>query len=135
EVALVTGETRPAGVSFNASTADDDTRTIRIELTVDNEDQAIKSGLTSRISVKLPPTQAHYVKPSALTLADDGTVGVRVAVDDSARFLPVTILGGDRDGIWLGGLPDQIDLIVVGQEYVTDGTALDITRVELGAGS
>ncbi|NIY98565.1 efflux RND transporter periplasmic adaptor subunit, partial [Salipiger sp. HF18] len=41
--------------------------------------------------------------------------------DSPARFLPVTVLRDTRDGIWVGGLPAEIDLITLGQEYVTDG--------------
>lgn len=62
---------------------------------------------------------------SALTLDDDGRLGVRsVAADGTALFLPVTVLRDTRTGIWLGGLPRRVDIITVGQEYVTDGVPL-----------
>jgi multidrug efflux system membrane fusion protein len=59
---------------------------------------------------------------SALTLDNDGNIGVRVVGEgDIARFLPVGILRDTIDGIWVTGLPETVDVIVVGQEYVTDG--------------
>lgn len=59
---------------------------------------------------------------SALTLDNDGTLGVRlVTADNTAQFQPVSILRDTQEGVWLGGLPDQADVILLGQEYVTDG--------------
>ncbi len=135
KVTLVDGSETNGKISFIARTADEATRTFRVEVTVDNADGAIKSGLTSRITVTLPPVQAHYVPPSALSLADNGEVGVKIVEDGVARFLPVALLADDRDGVWIGGLPDAIDLIVVGGEYVTDGTPVDVSMVSPGAGS
>jgi multidrug efflux system membrane fusion protein len=55
-------------------------------------------------------------------LDNDGNIGVRVVGEgDIARFLPVGILRDTIDGIWVTGLPETVDVIVVGQEYVTDG--------------
>ena len=59
---------------------------------------------------------------SALTLNDDGALGVRlVDSDQTARFAPVTLLRDTVNGVWISGLDDKADVIVVGQEYVSDG--------------
>jgi multidrug efflux system membrane fusion protein len=68
------------------------------------------------------------VPASALTLDDDGHIGVRLAdADDMARFARVTVLRDSADGIWVSGLPDPARVIVRGQDYVTDGVALAVT--------
>ena len=36
-------------------------------------------------------------------------------------FNPVTILRDTPEGVWLAGLPDRADVIVVGQEFVRAG--------------
>ena len=60
--------------------------------------------------------------PSALTLNNDGTLGVRLVGDgDDVVFAPVKMLRDEPDGIWVSGLPDQAAVIVVGQDFVTDG--------------
>lgn len=57
-----------------------------------------------------------------MTLDDEGRLGVRIVDAQSlAQFVPVTLLRDTRDGVWLAGLPDQADVILVGQEYVVDG--------------
>ena len=36
-------------------------------------------------------------------------------------FHPVQLLRDTPQGVWLAGLPDALDVIVLGQEYVTAG--------------
>ncbi|MCR8547010.1 efflux RND transporter periplasmic adaptor subunit [Salipiger sp. P9] len=121
--ARLTGTTLVTGtVSFVARRADETTRTFRVEITLPNPDLAIRAGQTAEIAIEAEGALAHLLPQSALTLDDDGRLGVRtVAGDDSARFMPVTVLRDSREGIWVRGLPDTVDVITVGQEYVTDG--------------
>ena len=64
----------------------------------------------------------HLLPQSALTLDDTGALGVRVVSDgQTAQFVPVTVLRDSVEGIWVSGLDDEVSVIVVGQEYVTDG--------------
>ena len=42
-------------------------------------------------------------------------------VDGFAKFYKVKIVRDTTDGIWLSGLPDKVEVIIVGQEYVVDG--------------
>ena len=37
------------------------------------------------------------------------------------KFVPVTLLRDTPEGVWLTGLPETAEVIVIGQEYVTDG--------------
>ena len=72
---------------------------------------------------------AHLLPQSVLTLNDDGVLGVSSVVDGAVKFLPVTIASDTREGVWVLGLPLSVDVITVGQEYVTDGQAVDATNV------
>ena len=67
-------------------------------------------------------TQAHLLPQSALTLDDNGALGVRT-VDDNSKvvFFPTDIIRDTMKGVWLKGLPEKATVIVLGQEYVTDG--------------
>jgi len=44
-------------------------------------------------------------------------------LDDEGRvqFIQVSLVGDDDEGVWVTGLPQKIQLITVGQEYVTAG--------------
>lgn len=124
--ALLDGEIVEGVVSFIASAADPQTRTFKMEMTIPNEDMAIKEGLTAKISIPSKEVQAYKISPSILTLTDDGTVGVKI-VDDSniVQFQPVRLVKDTKDYLWIGGLPDQIRLITVGQEFVVSGQQVD----------
>ncbi|MBO6782898.1 MAG: efflux RND transporter periplasmic adaptor subunit [Alphaproteobacteria bacterium] len=121
-VRLIDGSTHEGIVRFVASVAEPATRTYRVELEVPNTDQAIRDGLTAEIAIPVESAMAHFVTPSTLTLNDDGIVGVRtVSEDDTVVFRPVEIIADEPGGVWLGGLPERIRLITVGQEFVIDG--------------
>lgn len=121
-VRLTDGRALSGRITFVARSADPLTRTFRVELTVPNSDQSIRDGQTAEIIIAAEGVQAHLIPASALTLNNDGTLGVRiVADDDTAQFAAVTFLRDSRDGAWITGLTDDAKIITVGQEYVTDG--------------
>ena len=114
-----------ARVTFLSRSADPTTRTFRVELTVPNPELAIRDGQTAEILIQSQGVMAHLLASSSLTLNDEGTLGVRtIDADTTAQFIPVTILRDTAEGIYVTGLPDQVDVITVGQEFVTDGVTV-----------
>lgn len=78
------------------------------------------------MTIPLPAVRAHKPSPGVLTLDDSGRVGVRtVEANNKVRFVPVTIIGQDADGLWVGGLPERATVITVGQEFVVDGQTVE----------
>ena len=113
-------------VSYVAHVADAGTRTYRFELEVDNPDNSIRDGLTSVISVATQSDKGHLVSPSVLTLADSGAIGIKIVnAEQQVEFLPVEILADTPEGVWLGGLPEAITLITVGQDFVVPGQPVE----------
>ncbi len=127
---LTSGREISGRVTFLARTADEATRTFRVEVEVPNSDLSIRDGQTVEIAVAAEGEPAHLLPASALTLNDDGLLGVRIAEDGLARFVPVSLLRDSVEGVWLSGLPEQAEVIVVGQEYVTDGVGVAVTLRE-----
>jgi len=122
EVRLVTGETMAGKVRYVSPSSEPDTRTFRVEVELPNPDGIARDGVTAVTRLALPVEKAHKISPAILTLSDEGIVGVRaVDGDDKTAFYPVKVLGGEDDGLWVGGLPEEVTVIVVGQEYVGDG--------------
>ncbi|WP_368187540.1 efflux RND transporter periplasmic adaptor subunit [Aestuariibius sp. HNIBRBA575] len=123
---LASGDEVRGRVTFLSRSADPDTRTFRVEVEVPNADLAIRDGQTAEILVASDGRSAHLLPQSALTLNDGGDLGVRVVdADQKAAFMPVSVLRDTVEGIWLTGLPDAVDVIVVGQEFVIDGVPVD----------
>jgi len=123
---LATGRQVRGTVSFLSRSADPQTRTFRVEVTVDNADLSIRDGQTADIIIASDGVMAHLLPSSALTLNDAGILGLRIVDEDQiARFAPVTFLRDTAEGVLLSGLPDRADVIVVGQEFVTDGVPVE----------
>ena len=122
---LTTGSQVVGEVTFVSRQADPSTRTFRVEITLPNPDAALRAGQTAEIGIEAEGALAHLLPQSALTLDDDGALGIRsVSEEGTAKFLPVTILRDTPTGVLVTGLPEAVDVITVGQEYVTDGVAL-----------
>ncbi|RFU13883.1 efflux RND transporter periplasmic adaptor subunit [Rhodobacteraceae bacterium W635] len=123
---LATGQEVQGTVTFLSRAADPQTRTFRVEIEVENSDLTIRDGQSAEILVSAPGQMAHLVASSALTLNDDGRLGLRIVDEtNTARFAPVTYLRDTADGVLVAGLPDTVDIIVVGQEFVTDGVPVE----------
>ncbi|MBY5934008.1 efflux RND transporter periplasmic adaptor subunit [Tateyamaria omphalii] len=122
----VTGE-----VTFLSRAADEMTRTFRVEIEVPNADLKIRDGQTAEIAISAAGEKAHLLPSSALTLNEDGALGLRT-VDGAGvvAFNPATVVRDTAQGIWLAGLPDEINVIVVGQEFVTAGVTVAPTFQE-----
>lgn len=121
-VKLVTGEAVEGKVRFVAEHADPTTRTFRLEVEVPNPNAKLRSGVSADIMIvpnRMIP--AHKISPGILVLEDTGVVGVRVVQNGIARFVPVQVISDGPDGMWIAGLPEKADIIVVGQEFVSNG--------------
>ncbi|MEL7150514.1 MAG: efflux RND transporter periplasmic adaptor subunit [Pseudomonadota bacterium] len=118
-------------VTFISRSADPTTRTFQVDVEVDNADLSIRDGQTAEIAIQADGETAHLLPQSALTLDDSGQLGVRLVKEGRADFAPVSVLRDTQDGIWITGLEPQAEVIVVGQEFVTTGVAVQPTYREI----
>ena len=124
---LIGGTELVGKLSFISRRADRITRTFRVEVTVPNPDLKIRDGSTAEIFIALDGDKGHLLPQSALTLDDIGRLGIRAAEDGKAIFYPITIINDSAEGIWVTGLPAEVTVIVVGQEFVIDGRRVAIS--------
>lgn len=118
-------------VIFLSRSADQATRTFLVEVTAANPDLAIRDGQSADISISAQGAKAHKIPASALTLDNEGTMGVRLVDDtDTVFFAPVRLLRDTPDGVVITGLPDTARVIIVGQEFVTEGVKVTVTEAE-----
>ncbi len=120
-------------VSFVSRSADPTTRTFRVDVRVPNPDLTLRDGETAEIAIASAGRRAHLVPQSALTLNDEGTLGLRLVDEENrVRFAQVTLMRDTPAGVWLTGLPERADIIVIGQEYVRAGVRVKPSYRELG---
>ena len=114
-------------ITFISPAAETSTRTFEITIEADNSDLAYKSGITTSILIEGSELQAHKISPSILTLQDDGSVGVKALSNENiVIFYPIQKVKDTVDGMWISGLPNIVNLIISGQEYVTNGQLIEL---------
>ncbi len=126
-VTTVTGQSVVGVVRYVSSSADRSTRSFAVEIELDNANGQLLDGITATAEIEVGQVPAHLIPQSALTLETDGTLGVRLVKDNITNFYPVQIITDQADGIWVGGLPVEANVIIIGQEYVNDGQEVDAT--------
>ena len=121
-VKLITGEELEGQVSFVSAIADANSRSFRIEVAINNNEQRIAAGISGEIRIPIEEISAHFLSPAMLALNDNGVLGVK-AVDPGSRvvFYPVTIIRTTPQGAWVTGLPRKIGVITLGQGFVRAG--------------
>ena len=114
-------------ITFISPSAETSTRTFEIEIEADNNDLSFKSGITASISIEGSELLAHKIPPSILTLQDDGTIGVKgLNSNNKVVFYPIQTVKDTVDGMWVSGLPEESNLIISGQEYVTIDQLIEV---------
>ena len=136
---LVDGRVVEGAVSYVGSVADEVTRTFTVEIEIDNADGQMIEGLTAELTLPIQQVSGHRVSPAVLSLSNDGEIGIKAVDDDGfVVFHPIEILGGTEDLLWVGGLPETLNMIVVGQEFVLDGQQVEPIAADdivVGAGA
>ena len=114
-------------ITFISPSAETSTRTFEIEIEADNSDLSFKSGITASINIEGSELLAHKIPPSILTLQDDGTIGVKgLDTNNKVIFYPIQTVKDTVDGMWVSGLPEEANLIISGQEYVTIDQLIEV---------
>jgi len=133
---LAGGREVVGAVSFIARSADPQTRTFRVDVMVPNADLSIRDGQSADILIGAASETGHLLPASALTLNDNGALGLRVVDGDGlVSFAPVSVLRDTPDGVWLAGLPDEVDAIIAGQEFTRDGARVAVTLRDANGGA
>jgi len=124
---LISGRYISGEVTFIASSADKNTRTFRVEISVDNKDRTIRDGVSAEIYIKGKQEAAHKISPAILSLNDQGKLGVRtVTSDNRVEFKEINILEDTNSGMWVSGLGEEARIITLGQEYVFQGQTVNV---------
>ena len=113
-------------IRYIAPESDAQSRTFRFELEVDNSGGDQLMGMSAEIHLPVRTVEAHQLTPAILSLNDAGEVGVKgIDSEGIVHFYPSEIALSDSEGIWLTGLPTEVDLITVGQGFVRDGDKVE----------
>lgn len=128
-VTFATGQERDGTIRYIAARADEDTRTFRVEIELPNPDGEIPSGISAEAKVPTETVMAHFVSPAALSLNDDGKLGIKtVDENNKVAFHPATIVLSSVDGAWITGLPKHARIITLGHGFVRIGEEVQVAE-------
>ena len=124
---VIAGQTYSgAQVSFLARQANAATKGYRVEALMENPDQLLRAGVSAQLNVQLAAVQAHLIPASSILLGDRGNSVVRVLLNDqTVTSVDIAVVGETREGIWVTGLPKEVVLVTVGQNYIIDGERVE----------
>ena len=124
---LISGKMIYGKVSFIASSADKNTRTFRVEISVNNKDRTIRDGVSAEIFIKGRQVPSHIISPAILSLNEQGKLGIRTVDDQNmVTFQEIQILEDTNNGMWVSGLEEKARIITLGQEYVFQGQVVNV---------
>ncbi|TYK67105.1 efflux RND transporter periplasmic adaptor subunit [Colwellia echini] len=125
QVTLLNGEKAQGVLRYIASVGNDATNTFKIEVEIENKNMQLLAGLSGELTIELAEMSAIKISPALLALDESGNIGVKSVKDTIVQFTPIEIIKSESDGIWLTGLGDQVDIIVLGQGFVRAGDKVD----------
>jgi multidrug efflux system membrane fusion protein len=122
KVELLDGQETQGLLSYISRVADAQTRSFRVEAEVPNPDRRLAGGVSVELRIRTGEARGHFLSPAALTLNDQGEIGVRTLdAQDRVHFVLVSLLRTELDGVWVAGLPDSARIITRGQGFVSEG--------------
>jgi len=118
----ILGEEVKGFIDYVSPISDPETKTFEIVVKVKNKDLRYKDGLSSMISINKGEVLAHKISPSILALGDEGQLGVKViSKDNEVEFKDITIIEDTSEYMLVTGLSEKEKIIIVGQQYVSNG--------------
>jgi len=132
---FATGQERDGKIRYIAARADEGTRTFRVEVELPNPNGEIPSGISAEAKIPTGSVMAHFVSPAALSLNDEGKLGVKMVNEDNrVVFNTASIVMSDVNNAWITGLPAHARIITLGHGFVQIGEEVQVAEEEGNAG-
>ncbi len=126
EVSIL-GEKVNGKLEYVSPISDPNTKTFEIVVKVDNKKFRYKDGLSSMISIKKGEVLAHKISPSILALGNNGELGVKVISEgNKVLFKEIQVIEDTSEYMLVTGLNEKEKIIIVGQQYVSNGEEVNI---------
>jgi len=119
---LITGETLQGEVRYVSTMAEPSSRSFRIEVLINNPPKRAMTGVSAAIRIPVETLDAHLISPAILALSESGELGIKaVNEDDEVVFHAINVVKTESAGAWVTGIPDNVNIITLGQGFVIPG--------------
>ena len=135
-VTLINNDKREGVIRYIAGEADEQTRTYMVELLVANPEGRLIAGTSAQMHLPMETVLAHELEPATLTLNDAGDFGIKT-VNEKGRvdFYKADIVRNKDDKVWLTGLPTDLQVITIGQDFVASGDEVEVINKQSDNGA
>ncbi|UUM30165.1 efflux RND transporter periplasmic adaptor subunit [Vibrio japonicus] len=127
-IKFISGEIVEGNVDYISRISSPVTNTFPIEIIFPNPEQSIPAGMSAEVTLNLNELSAIKLTPAMLALDESGNLGVKTLVENKVKFVPIQLVKAEKDGVWLTGLGDTVDVITIGQGFVRDGDEVIAVR-------
>jgi membrane fusion protein, multidrug efflux system len=121
QVYLADGRVVGGKIDSISVVADPKTKTFEVSILVPNLKRGVPAGMSAVVEVPLKEKRTHKLHPSWVTLSKEGVMGVMGIEGGIAVFYPITIVDSSPACFYVIGLPDELEIITLGQEMVAAG--------------
>ncbi|PKH00317.1 efflux RND transporter periplasmic adaptor subunit [Paraglaciecola sp. MB-3u-78] len=132
---MVSGDILQGKIRYISSISELGTNTFKIEVEVPNPNYTQMAGMSTELALPLETTWAMRISPAVMSLDEQGNLGVKIVVDELVKFVPIDIVKSDSQGVWLSGMGQQADIIILGHGFVRDGDKVEVVRTDEGSSS
>ncbi len=124
---LLDGRMLAGTLSFISPAADSASRSYYIEATIANPDLLPLAGASATLTIQLNPVTAHSISPALLKLDKQGRLGVYTVQEQHVAFNNVSLLHADNNEAWISGLPERVQLLILGSGFVEVGQRVKVS--------
>lgn len=128
DVKTVNGQHHQGTLRYIGRVSSASTNTFPIEIEIDNREARMPAGISAEVQLPLAEVLAIKITAAMLALDEEGNLGVKTLTDEHVKFVPIQLVKAENDGVWLSGLGEKSDIIVLGQGFVRDGDPVIATR-------
>ena len=127
QVEMLDGALLQGKVHYIAAAAEEGSRSFRVEVSVDNPQQLRLAGASATLRIDTGNILGHSLSPALISLDKAGRMGVKwVDAQQRVVFTPVQLLSVNSQEAWVGGLPEKVALITLGQGFVEPGQQVQV---------
>jgi membrane fusion protein, multidrug efflux system len=128
------GTKKQAILRYISQAATQESRAFPVEVAIPNDDYALPAGTSVTIGLSLENVEAHIIPAALLSLKDDGSLSVKGLNDNNEVVVyDITILSEAEGGVVVQGLPDTVNIISKGQNFVNKGDVIDESRLRFAS--
>ncbi|MDF2154984.1 efflux RND transporter periplasmic adaptor subunit [Vibrio sp. CAU 1672] len=130
EVRFINDQANLGKIRYIGRVSSPSTNTFPIEIEIDNRQALMPAGISAEVRLSLGTVPAVKVTAAMLALDEQGNLGIKTLRDSRVHFVPIQLVKAEQDGVWLSGLGEQVDIIVLGQGFARDGDIVAASRVD-----